>query len=202
MPARTDWTRDQLLLALRLYMRTLFGRLHGKNPEIIQLAAKIGRTPSALAMKASNFASIDPKLNRKGLGNVAQADKRIWAEFDGNPTKLAVEAEEAAERFNVGPDQQEMNIEIPTGATDKESLVKVRRIQSFRALRIEAHALFVKTHRLVQIERGILQLVGDRLKAFECLVEGDLGLSHCVRQSPPTRPRVRRACARGRARRS
>ena len=27
----------------RLYMRTLFGRLHGKNPEIIALAKKIGR---------------------------------------------------------------------------------------------------------------------------------------------------------------
>src|SRR5258707_233633 len=33
MPVRTDWNRDQLLLALRLYMRTPFGRLHGKNPD-------------------------------------------------------------------------------------------------------------------------------------------------------------------------
>jgi hypothetical protein len=28
------WTRDQQLIALRLYMRMPFGRLHGKNPVI------------------------------------------------------------------------------------------------------------------------------------------------------------------------
>jgi len=97
MPARNEWTRDQLLMALRLYMRTPFGRLHGKNPEIIALAKKIGRTPGALAMKASNFASIDPNLNRKGLANAAQAERDIWAEFENNPTNLAIEAEAAAE---------------------------------------------------------------------------------------------------------
>ena len=60
MAQRPGWTRDPLLIALRLYMRTPFGRLHGRNPEIIHLATKIDRTPSALAMKACNFASLDP----------------------------------------------------------------------------------------------------------------------------------------------
>jgi hypothetical protein len=36
------------LLALRLYMRSPFGRLHGANPDIMALANKIGRTPNAL----------------------------------------------------------------------------------------------------------------------------------------------------------
>src|SRR5688572_26527990 len=70
MPERLGWTRDQLLLALRLYMRMPFGRLHGRNPEIIELAEKIGRTSNALAMKACNFASLDPALrltDRRGL---------------------------------------------------------------------------------------------------------------------------------------
>src|SRR5687767_2260538 len=111
MPKRNDWTRDQLLMALRLYMRTPFGKLHGKNPDIIALAKKIGRTPGALAMKASNFASIDPKLNRKGLANASFADHAIWAEFEGNPTKLAIEAETAAERFHVREPDEELKIE-------------------------------------------------------------------------------------------
>jgi len=42
------WTRDQQLVALRLYMRLPFGRLHGRNPGIISLAERIGRTPNAL----------------------------------------------------------------------------------------------------------------------------------------------------------
>jgi hypothetical protein len=65
MAERIAWTRDQQLIALRLYMRTPFGKLHGRNPDIIALAA---RTTNALAMKACNFASLDPDFrltNRK-----------------------------------------------------------------------------------------------------------------------------------------
>ncbi len=58
MPQRIAWTRDQLLVAFRLYCRTPFGKLHQHNPEIIHLAAKLGRTPSAVGMKACNFASL------------------------------------------------------------------------------------------------------------------------------------------------
>jgi DNA (cytosine-5)-methyltransferase 1 len=131
MAKTNEWTRDQLLMALRLYMRTSFGRLHGKNPEIIALAAKIGRTPGALAMKASNFASIDPKLNRKGLANASQADRDIWNDFESNPTRLAVEAEEAAARFKAPSEGLIDAMRLPKGMTEKESLVKVRRVQSF-----------------------------------------------------------------------
>jgi hypothetical protein len=42
MPRPDAWTRDQQLIALRLYMRTPFGRLHGRNPQII---AALGGTP-------------------------------------------------------------------------------------------------------------------------------------------------------------
>ena len=51
MARRIDWTRDQQLIALRVYMRMPFGKLHGRNPDIISLAERIGRTPNALAIK-------------------------------------------------------------------------------------------------------------------------------------------------------
>ena len=35
---RTNWTREQQLLALRLYLRTSFGRLDQRNPDIVALA--------------------------------------------------------------------------------------------------------------------------------------------------------------------
>ena len=35
MAERIAWTRDQQLIALRLYARTPFGKLHGKNPQIM-----------------------------------------------------------------------------------------------------------------------------------------------------------------------
>jgi hypothetical protein len=67
MPRADLWTRDQLLLALRLYLRLPFGKLHALNPEIIDLAKHLGRTPGALAMKACNFATLDPAIQARGV---------------------------------------------------------------------------------------------------------------------------------------
>ena len=60
------WTREQLLVAFALYCRLPFGRLHYRNPEIIRFAEAIGRTPSALAMKLTNIASLDPEITSTG----------------------------------------------------------------------------------------------------------------------------------------
>src|SRR5688500_14231037 len=88
MPRPEGWTRDQQLIALRLYMGTPFGKLHGRNPDIIDLAQRIGRTANALAMKACNFASLDPEFrrtNRTGLSGASEADRALWTEFTANP---------------------------------------------------------------------------------------------------------------------
>ena len=78
------WTREQLKLAYYLYCQLPFGRLHSRNPEIIELAQLIGRTPSAVAMKLVNFASLDPAITntgRKGLSAASNLDREVWAEF-------------------------------------------------------------------------------------------------------------------------
>jgi len=136
--ARADlWTRDQLLLALRLYMRVPFGRLHRLNPEIIQLADRLGRTPSALSMKACNFANLDPALQARGihgLSNLSNADRGIWNEFAANPEAFAAEAEDAAARLagaEVAPADVGYEIQIPIGETEVERIVRARRVQSF-----------------------------------------------------------------------
>lgn len=88
------WTKEQLKLAFHLYCQLPFGRLHSRNPEIIQLAKAIGRTPGAVAMKLVNFASLDPAITstgRAGLGNAGSLDKEVWAEFHEDWEKLALE---------------------------------------------------------------------------------------------------------------
>lgn len=133
--ARTDlWTRDQLLLALRLYMRLPFGKLHRLNPEIIELANQIGRTPNAMAMKACNFANLDPALQARGirgLPNISNADRKIWAEFMNNAESLAAEAEVAAARISGGEEPLAPELRIPNGPTEVERIVRARRVQSF-----------------------------------------------------------------------
>lgn len=88
------WNKEQLKLAFHLYCQLQFGKLHSRNPEIIELAALIGRTPSAVAMKLVNFASLDPAITstgRRGLGNASALDREVWEEFHADWEKLATE---------------------------------------------------------------------------------------------------------------
>ncbi|QDT57221.1 hypothetical protein Pan44_52880 [Caulifigura coniformis] len=98
------WTRDQLLAVLRLYLSLPYGKLDSRNAEIKSLAALIGRTPSAVAMKALNFASLDPSITstgRKGLTGASQADRNLWAEFQTNSESIANESETLHEQLTL-----------------------------------------------------------------------------------------------------
>ena len=98
MPASTGWTRQQLLVAFNLYCRMPFGKMHSRNPEIIKYAKLIGRTPSALAMKLTNIASLDPAITstgRKGLEGASAADKAMWEEMQADWEPFVVEAQQA-----------------------------------------------------------------------------------------------------------
>ena len=88
------WTHEQLKLAFHLYCQLPFGKLHSRNPEIVELARLIGRTPSAVAMKLVNFASLDPAITstgRSGLGNASSLDREIWGEFHADWDGFAIE---------------------------------------------------------------------------------------------------------------
>ncbi len=88
------WTREQLKLAFHLYCQLPFGKLHSRNSEIVELARLINRTPSAVAMKLVNFASLDPAITstgRSGLNNASSLDRETWAEFHADWEGLAIE---------------------------------------------------------------------------------------------------------------
>ena len=134
MSQRRRWSRDELLVAFRLYCRTPFGRLHQHNPDIIDLAERLHRTPGAVAMKACNFASLDPAEQARGiraLGNVSAADRELWDQFHADSQAIAIEAEAAHERLAgpAGPPQDE--IDTPAGPTETERTVRTRRVQRF-----------------------------------------------------------------------
>jgi predicted restriction endonuclease len=91
------WSKTQLKLAFYLYCQLPFGKLHSRNPEIIELATLIERTPSAVAMKLVNFASLDPAITstgRSGLGNASALDREVWAEFNADWEGVASECYE------------------------------------------------------------------------------------------------------------
>ena len=124
-----NWTRKELLLALDLYCRTPFGKLHKHNPEVVKISEVIGRTPSAVAMKACNFANLDPNLERKGLSSVSRADREIWNEFFEDSLSVAFEIDEVWAASEVSGTEIKS---IPAGAeTESLKQVKVRKVQQF-----------------------------------------------------------------------
>lgn len=141
------WTREHFLIALNLYGKLPFGKLHKGNPLIIEVADKMGRTASSLAMKLCNFASLDPVLaarGRRGLSGATRRDKAMWQEFQATLPELGPQSEELLHRLFTEDDTKEVDflgrdrVRLvpalplpPTGPTEKTATVKLRRGQQF-----------------------------------------------------------------------
>lgn len=100
MPRNPNWSRDEVILAMNLYTRLDFGQFHSRQPLIMQVAQKLGRTPSALALKLSNLASLDPfhrSRGIKGMANASQLDRKVWDEFQNDWESMGTVSEERME---------------------------------------------------------------------------------------------------------
>lgn len=133
MPRR-DWTREELIVAFNLYCKIPFGRIHIRNPQIIELAKAIGRTPSAVSWKLANFARLDPALQKRniaGASHGAHAEVEIWNEFSNDWEGLAFESERLLDRISGRASRPiEEAIALPEGKS-RETLVRARVNQSF-----------------------------------------------------------------------
>ena len=125
-----SWTREELILAINLYCKTPFGKIHYRNPKIIELANVLGRSHGSVSYKLANFASIDPSLERKGASNYSKLDKETWEEFFNDWDKMAFESEQKLIKIYGESINLENEQNIPEGKT-KESIVKTRVNQSF-----------------------------------------------------------------------
>lgn len=132
------WTRNELIVAVNLYCKLPFGRLHRNNPEIIKLANLLDRTPNSVAFKLVNFASLDPSLRARGIkgaANVSKLDIEIWNEFFQHWDVLAYESEKLLAAYEHTTIEKlnhisENDIIIKEGKT-REQIIRVRVNQSF-----------------------------------------------------------------------
>lgn len=136
-PGQTYWNRKELILAINLYCKLPFGKLHRNNPQIVHLANLIGRTNNSVAYKLVNFASLDPSLQARGIkgaSNASNLDKEIWNEFYNNWDILPFESEKLLAEFE-HTTVENLNhipeVELPKEGKVREQMVKVRVNQSF-----------------------------------------------------------------------
>jgi putative restriction endonuclease len=129
---RQNWTRKELILAINLYCKTPFSKIGSRNPQFIKLAKLIGRTPGSISFKLSNFAHIDPTLDRKGFSNCSKLDREIWGEFFNDWETLAFESENVLAHFEKRDLIQEFTKKEDSYiGKEKERIVKTRVNQSF-----------------------------------------------------------------------
>ncbi len=103
-----NWTKEDLILTFNLYLKLPFGKMHKGNVDVIKLAGLIDRTPSSIAMRLGNYASVDPFHMARGIKGLNGGDKQvrpIWDEFNANREDLLFESE----RILAG--KQEINLE-------------------------------------------------------------------------------------------
>ncbi|SMD42460.1 putative restriction endonuclease [Aquiflexum balticum DSM 16537] len=131
------WKREELILAINLYWKLEFGKIHQGNPEVIKLAKLLGRTPSSIVFKLGNFGSFDPSLQERGVGglkNTSKLDEKIWNEFYGNIEETSFESEKLRAKFEhvtveVLNDIDEAD--LPKEGLVREQIVKTRVNQNF-----------------------------------------------------------------------
>lgn len=131
------WTKEEAILAINLYCKIPFGQMHSRNKEVIELSTLIDRSPSSIARKLGNFASLDPKLRErgiKGLENISKLDKQIWQEYMQNWDEEFIEGERLLASKKHTTIEQLNNIDLDNlkdvEGKERERLVKVRVNQS------------------------------------------------------------------------
>ena len=126
------WTKEETVLALALYCKIPYGKIHKNNPQIIELSKLIGRTPAAVSMKMGNFGRFDEELSKRGISGLTHGsamDKLVWDEYHLNMLALS----ETATKIPYMEDL--MNVDdipevIPEGST-RTAVVKARVNQGF-----------------------------------------------------------------------
>jgi putative restriction endonuclease len=96
------WTRNELLIVLNLYHKLRFGQYDQRQIVVRELAQKLGRTPSSVAMKLSNLASLDPVLKLRGIEGLSGAsslDREVWEEFQSDLATMTEQSQIAFDQL-------------------------------------------------------------------------------------------------------
>lgn len=128
---RDLWNRNEMILALNLYLKLPFGQMHARNEEVIKLAHLIGRTPNAVALRLVNYASYDPNLKQRGILGMSHGRKvceNYWDEFSKNKEQLIYESERILATYEGTTIEDKYACEIQDIPKELKGEMKVRQV--------------------------------------------------------------------------
>jgi 5-methylcytosine-specific restriction protein A len=135
------WLRDELILALDLYLREGSSASPSSRQKVSDLLRSIPieaeltadpkfRSRQAVAYKLHNFVAIDPSKATAGFPHGAHGDTEVWTEFAADPQRLAEAA--TAIRANIAsltPAQAEAEEPDVADAPEGALLTRVHRVR-------------------------------------------------------------------------
>lgn len=161
------WSRDELILALELYLRNPQSPPGQNSEEVAELSALLSRLSDVLGvargevfrntngvyMKMMNFRRFDPQFRQSGRVGLTRGNKDeevVWQEFSGDPDKLAAVVAAIRSTFeHVEVEGRDLGTEEPgiTEAPEGKLLTRLHRTRErSRKLVYERKKLASKQH--------------------------------------------------------
>jgi 5-methylcytosine-specific restriction protein A len=185
------WARDELILALDLYMSEQRAMLNPSHPKVVALSKLLNRlpihdpsvrtasfrNPDGVHMKLGNFLHIDPEVKQRGLSGAGKLDRRVFEEFKDRVEylhEIANRIRENAEKETEQPstkDGGDLEEEFPEGRLLTRIHLQKERERSEKAVRQKKEKVLEDTGRLVCEACGFdfAERYGDRGDGFaEC----------------------------------
>lgn len=127
------WTEEEFIVVFNLYLKLPFGKMDSRTSEVIEMAKLLDRTPSSIAMRLVNFASVDPFHQNRGIKGLKGGTKQcrpIFEKYINDRENLMFESEQILAKLE-GKEIEEKYQEDLLDITQyvgisKERLVKTR----------------------------------------------------------------------------
>ncbi|MCF8368076.1 MAG: HNH endonuclease [Bacteroidales bacterium] len=128
------WHRDEIILALDLYLCISSGKINHSNPDIIELSRLLNllpiheerpdavkfRNPNGVSLKLGNLLAVDPNYQGKGMERGGRLDKLVFEEFIGREDELHRIAQKIKETIN----NPELNFKLYQIPNDKKEIIE------------------------------------------------------------------------------
>lgn len=129
-----DWTRDELILALDVYLHQRGHIPTPRDAEILELSDLLNRipihtvrpdlekfrNPNGVVLKITNFAALDPQYPGAGMSRGGRLDATVWDQYASEPDELhriasAIRAAAESSLLPAIPEADEEDIEADEG---------------------------------------------------------------------------------------
>lgn len=164
MARNPNWTRDEVILALDLYLREGRQQLDATNPKVVELSrllnrlpihapelrAKEFRNPAGVSMKLGNFLAVDPAYDGTGLSRGSRLEREIWDEFAGDRYRIHSLAEAIRANYKAAEPLE------PYTADEEEEFAEGRILTRIHKERERSASAVKRKKERVQAETGRL----------------------------------------------